>query len=154
MNRTIRRNVALVTLTITPFALVACGSSNDDEPVADDAVTTTVADDPVADQAVDQINDPAIDPVYTDLKAQLAKFDDLANGLPDDAQADYAKLKADIDHAEGVTGDQATAAYATVKDDIDALHDKISELGDTVDSGLATAWNDVKAEFDQIDGGI
>jgi hypothetical protein len=152
MNATLRRTSAVALVSLTAITLAGCGSSKDESGGTTQPVTTSMTtDNPSADSAVDQINEPEIPDVYVDLKASLAAFDQYGSQLPADVQSEYTKLKADIDHAEGLTGDDAAAAYATVKDDVDTIHDQITQLGDGAPAGVVAAWNTVKTTFDGID---
>jgi hypothetical protein len=135
MNRVIRRSLALATVSLTPLALVACGSSGDDS--ATPAVDT-------GDFAIDQSIDTGA------AEAALLAMDDQALTLPDDAQSSYDRLKTDLEHAKNVTGNDAETAWSKVGDDVTDVDTKIDAAGDSVDNATKDAWSHVKDEFDKI----
>lgn len=163
MERTLRTVGVIGVLGATSLVLVGCGSSSDD-PVAvpDSSPTTTLAtgpsstvDDPAADELVDRINDPESSDVYLALDRALADYDTVAAQLPPEVRSSYDQLKADVAHAEPLTGDRAVAAYAQVKSDIDGMSDQLDALDpNTVEPIAVDAWDHVKAEFDRIDAGF
>lgn len=169
MNRRTRRFGGVVLLGAATLALAGCGS--DDGPVAAapaPATTPTTpsssvpadtsavtGDDPAADAMQDAADEPTVPDVYADLRTAMHGYDALAEQLPPALQTQYADLKAEVDHASGLSGDAAVEGYANVKTGIDdfeqALHDLTS---DDVDQSVIDGWSTVKAEFDQIDAGF
>lgn len=142
MNRAIRRSLALVTVSLTPLALVACGSSGDDSatPAVDSTPTTVDTGDFAIDQSIDT----------GAAEAALLAMDDQALTLPDDAQSSYDRLKTDLESAKNATGNDAETAWSKVGDDVKDVDTKIDAAGDRVDNATKDAWSHVKDEFDKI----
>lgn len=164
MRSTLNKMGAIALLGVTSVALVGCGSSSDDPIASPDsspsttvtvAPTTTTVDDPAADQLVDGINDPQVSDVYLALDRALADYDTLAAQLPPDVRASYDQLKADVAHAEPLTGDQAVVAYTQVKSDIDQIDAQLESAdASSIEPIVVDAWGHVKTEFDRIDAGF